>query len=89
MASQASMLFPEARRPGYVWRAFIVQRLEQRDGEYDMKTVIGDPDPKHVSTSLVERQTSRDRVVGSVGDFIYLVCPMSHEVLNDPRPNSN
>ncbi|MGA3100964.1 MAG: hypothetical protein ABSD61_03785 [Terracidiphilus sp.] len=24
--------FPEARRPGYVWRAFIVQRLEQRDG---------------------------------------------------------
>jgi hypothetical protein len=66
-----------------------VQRLEQRDGEYDMKTVIGDPDPKHVSTSLVERQTSRDRVVGSVGDFIYLVCPMSHEVLDDPRPNSN
>jgi len=24
--------FPEARRPGYVWRAYIVQRLEQRDG---------------------------------------------------------
>jgi hypothetical protein len=24
--------FPEARRPGYVWRALIVQRLEQRDG---------------------------------------------------------
>jgi len=24
--------FPEARRPGYVWRAVIVQRLEQRDG---------------------------------------------------------
>jgi hypothetical protein len=23
--------FPEARRPGYVWRALIVQRLEQRD----------------------------------------------------------
>lgn len=23
--------FSEARRPGYVWRAFIVQRLEQRD----------------------------------------------------------
>jgi hypothetical protein len=25
-------VFPEARRPGYVWRALIVQRLEQRDG---------------------------------------------------------
>jgi hypothetical protein len=24
--------FPEDRRPGYVWRALIVQRLEQRDG---------------------------------------------------------
>jgi hypothetical protein len=24
--------FPEARRPGYVWRAMILQRLEQRDG---------------------------------------------------------
>ena len=24
--------FPEARRPGYVWRALIVERLEQRDG---------------------------------------------------------
>ena len=24
--------FPEARRPGYVWRALIIQRLEQRDG---------------------------------------------------------
>jgi hypothetical protein len=24
--------FPEARRPGYVWRAVVVQRLEQRDG---------------------------------------------------------
>jgi len=24
--------YPEARRPGYVWRAVIVQRLEQRDG---------------------------------------------------------
>lgn len=24
--------FPEARRPGYVWRSVIVQRLEQRDG---------------------------------------------------------
>jgi len=24
--------FPEARRPGYVWRAVIMQRLEQRDG---------------------------------------------------------
>jgi hypothetical protein len=24
--------FPEARGPGYVWRALIVQRLEQRDG---------------------------------------------------------
>jgi hypothetical protein len=25
-------VFSEARRPGYVWRALIVQRLEQRDG---------------------------------------------------------
>ncbi len=25
-------VFPEGRRPGYVWRALIVQRLEQRDG---------------------------------------------------------
>jgi hypothetical protein len=25
-------IFPEARRPGYVWRALIVERLEQRDG---------------------------------------------------------
>jgi hypothetical protein len=25
-------LFAEARRPGYVWRAVVVQRLEQRDG---------------------------------------------------------
>jgi hypothetical protein len=25
-------VFPEAKRPGYVWRAFIVERLEQRDG---------------------------------------------------------
>lgn len=25
-------VFPEARRPGSVWRALIVQRLEQRDG---------------------------------------------------------
>jgi hypothetical protein len=25
-------VFPEARRPGYVWRALIVERLEQRDG---------------------------------------------------------
>jgi hypothetical protein len=25
-------VFPDARRPGYVWRALIVQRLEQRDG---------------------------------------------------------
>lgn len=25
-------VFPEARRPGYVWRALILQRLEQRDG---------------------------------------------------------
>jgi len=25
-------VFPEARRPGYVWRSLIVQRLEQRDG---------------------------------------------------------
>lgn len=24
--------FPEARRPGYVWRALIIQRLERRDG---------------------------------------------------------
>jgi hypothetical protein len=24
--------YPEARRPGYVWRAVIVQRLEERDG---------------------------------------------------------
>jgi len=24
--------FPETRRPGYVWRALIVERLEQRDG---------------------------------------------------------
>ena len=24
--------FPETRRPGYVWRGLIVQRLEQRDG---------------------------------------------------------
>ena len=24
--------FPEERRPGYIWRALIVQRLEQRDG---------------------------------------------------------
>ena len=24
--------FPEARRPGYVWRALIIERLEQRDG---------------------------------------------------------
>lgn len=25
-------VFPEGRRPGYVWRAMIVQRVEQRDG---------------------------------------------------------
>jgi hypothetical protein len=25
-------VFPDGRRPGYVWRALIVQRLEQRDG---------------------------------------------------------
>jgi hypothetical protein len=25
-------VFPEDRRPGYVWRALIVQRLEERDG---------------------------------------------------------
>jgi hypothetical protein len=25
-------VFPDARRPGYVWRALIVERIEQRDG---------------------------------------------------------
>jgi hypothetical protein len=25
-------VFPDARRPGYVWRALIIERLEQRDG---------------------------------------------------------
>jgi hypothetical protein len=24
--------FPEDRRPGYVWRSFVLQRVEQRDG---------------------------------------------------------
>jgi hypothetical protein len=38
---------------------------------------------------LVERQTSRDIDVGPVGDFTYLVCPMSDQVPNDAAPNSN
>lgn len=33
--------FSKARRPGYVWRAFIVQRLEQRDGGvyFELETI--------------------------------------------------
>jgi hypothetical protein len=41
------------------------------------------------NVQLVERQTSREPVVAPIGDFTYLVCPMSGEVANDEGPESN
>jgi hypothetical protein len=33
---------------------------------------------------LIERQSVENRVLSRLGDFVFFVCPMSGEVLNDP-----
>jgi hypothetical protein len=38
---------------------------------------------------LEEFQPYHDPIVGSIGDFPYFVCPVSHEVPNDITPISN
>ena len=51
--------FPEARRPGYVWRALIVERLEQRDGGVyvELETI-----------SLESRHTGRGALADQAAD---------------------